>query len=360
MAFYGLSLSALVGFAAGPEIGVTGNFSRQHRYADLTPFSIAFFGDTQTLVNNTGGEVQLQEAVDWVVANAAAENIELVVALGDLVNDPNVGGDPPGDPNEWSRFSVAWKTFDTAGLPHVVVKGNHDNDFGFDANFGAAYLDALAWSDPNSVSVGHSHAYTPTLGGKRMLVLSLPWNADVSEKTALRDAVDDNPGLPVIMLSHAITNPLIGTHPGDYPIPCDFNSCRAWGEFITDPNMIDTDRIVLTASGHFFGGPGNGHFKGIYSWVDGAQNVRPHLLTGKMLDTQADYQDVSRDNRIYLVRFDPLSGTVQVVTVDPNDGSFTESEGEASLAPVRWSWVQYLGPNVTVKPPAAPAAWSSP
>lgn len=181
-----LASIALVGWSRG---GGTHNATPDY-------VTIAVFGDLQRMMDDyrTGGPTEegyaeLDAAVDWIVANRDREKIDLVLAVGDLINSgiglPPYGSelaecdDEQGAPwrvdydvvcpgvdcptglneatckataglfwagnpaegagscascqqveraqTEWEGFELIWDQFEAASIPALLVRGNHDN-----------------------------------------------------------------------------------------------------------------------------------------------------------------------------------------------------------------------------------------
>jgi 3',5'-cyclic AMP phosphodiesterase CpdA len=104
------------------------------------PQSIMIIPDTQKYVENfptnvvvtppfdsIGLQPIFDGQVDWIIANAAAENVQFVTHVGDLVE--NAVGDRVGttvSDAEWGRANATMAKFDAADLPYSVALGNHD------------------------------------------------------------------------------------------------------------------------------------------------------------------------------------------------------------------------------------------
>ena len=82
------------------------------------PFSIAVIPDSQYLVESLPSEWFAQ--INWIVNNATEYNIKAVIHVGDCVNVSN--------PSEWSTFMSGITNLRTAGIPILIVAGNHDVD----------------------------------------------------------------------------------------------------------------------------------------------------------------------------------------------------------------------------------------
>ncbi|MGF1453069.1 MAG: metallophosphoesterase [Opitutales bacterium] len=106
--------------------------------ASAEKFTIAVLPDTQHYSENFDNSVgQIFGAqTQWIVDNAVAENIKMVVHLGDVVeHGPNQ--------DEWILADMAMDKLDAAGIPYGVCLGNHDNHY--DQN--GEYSDPVQYPD---------------------------------------------------------------------------------------------------------------------------------------------------------------------------------------------------------------------
>ena len=130
--------------------------------------TVVIFGDTQTLVRHK--DAGLERMVDWVTQNRERENIDMVLHVGDIIEDgekltidPRWAEACPGSPDagahgacrescsaargcvqirkrcyscwqlkrdveaQWRFFNNRWRKLEQAGIPYAMVKGNHDN-----------------------------------------------------------------------------------------------------------------------------------------------------------------------------------------------------------------------------------------
>ncbi|MCC7494436.1 MAG: metallophosphoesterase [Fimbriimonadaceae bacterium] len=87
--------------------------------ANAEPFSIAVIPDAQQEVLRAD-DTRLRDRLQWLVAQRAALNLQVVLQVGDLLN-----WDTP-DHAQYERASAAFRVLDEAGLPYVTCLGNHD------------------------------------------------------------------------------------------------------------------------------------------------------------------------------------------------------------------------------------------
>ena len=63
----------------------------------------------------------LNSEMQWIVNNASTLNIQLVLGLGDIVNNG-------GSSTEWTTADAAYRKLDAARIPYFAPLGNHDYD----------------------------------------------------------------------------------------------------------------------------------------------------------------------------------------------------------------------------------------
>src|SRR5947209_4746228 len=84
-----------------------------------TDFSVIVLPDTQ---NYSQYYPQIFAAqTQWIAAQRDALNIQLVIGVGDIVNDGSSDA-------QWQNADAAVRTLDQAGIPYVMAIGNHDYD----------------------------------------------------------------------------------------------------------------------------------------------------------------------------------------------------------------------------------------
>src|SRR5690606_16394976 len=85
-------------------------------------FSIVLIPDTQRLAASSSWIAHFQAAANWIATNKEARNIELVLHLGDVVND--------GNTTQFDRAEMPMATIWDTGIPFGACIGNHDYDGG--------------------------------------------------------------------------------------------------------------------------------------------------------------------------------------------------------------------------------------
>lgn len=191
-------------------------------------YSFAVLGDIQYLtaydVDNNNTFTKL--LFDWIIDKKDTKNIQYVFGLGDSINTLSSWSEDGyntsvHNPAEWNIAGTQFARLTNAGIPYMVIRGNHDDESGFhtyicteayqnqiikDANgneVGGFYYDSTkAAKDGNSMS----NAYRKiTIGGTKYLMLGLDYN--IYQNQAVRDwansVISANPDYTVIASVHA-------------------------------------------------------------------------------------------------------------------------------------------------------------
>jgi hypothetical protein len=324
-------------------------------------FTIAIFGDTQKMVRAVEGPpfqfpaIERQRLrrfaamVDWVIDHRKAENIELVLHVGDAINAGIEGPETPRSAEEWRRFDSVWKRFDRV-VPYLIARGNHDDRGGFAQHYGKARLarldarfEALEYLGSSAAEDGH--ALRLELGGQPTLLLSVSCNPPPEELAFARAQLAANAGLPAILVTHILTagpgihlRSISGTNPW-----CSGNPPGAdlWQELV----VAHPGQILITASGHVVQPTLAQNASKTVEEVGGAQ----------VLDTYENFQAYSDNPGGYyltLVRVRPGPGTVEVETFSPvareGDPQFPRRlavEGRTYLPPTPFRFSRKLAPG---------------
>ncbi|WP_295785980.1 LamG-like jellyroll fold domain-containing protein [uncultured Microbacterium sp.] len=258
-------------------------------------------------------EVQNQ----WIVDNRAALNIPFALQLGDVV-------DQQGVPGEWDAADRAMKILENGRVPYSILPGNHDvadqsarsstgNASNYLARFGASRLAAQAGSTLlGTFQNGYSSAYRFTAEGRPWIVLSLGWNASDDTFAWAQGILDANPGVPVVLSSHAI----IG-------IAQDQVTAEGWwyGDLLWDKLIRKNDQIVVTLNGHFHG-----------STMRTLRNDAGHPV----YEILADYQMAADGGNgiMSLLEFDLTGNAISLSTVSPWVGKKSAASRTSTDAPV--------------------------
>lgn len=82
------------------------------------PFTIAILPDTQHYTKENPASTYFAQT-QWIIDHQSEENIRFVIHLGDITEDNTT--------YQWKIADNAHERLDRAGIPYIVVPGNHDN-----------------------------------------------------------------------------------------------------------------------------------------------------------------------------------------------------------------------------------------
>ncbi len=291
--------------------------------AAQSDFTVVLLPDTQYYSETYPAILRAQ--VQWIVNNTAAQNIQLVLGLGDVVQTPS-------NAYEWSNADDAYAALDAANIPYFVNIGNHDYDgikpgnrqaTAFNAHFGPTRYAGKTWYGGNYNNSNENFYGIVTLGGQNFLILSLEYVPRAAVMSWAASVISAYPSLPVIVIEHNFTF-------GDNTRAdlCDSNEptgTRAedqWMDvFRNYPNIF----LIL-----------NGHFTG-YSGVGRRSDLGVHgNIVHQML---SDYQEWNGRQSGYLriLHFRPSLNQISVVTYSPSSGGYLTSASHQFTLPYRAS-----------------------
>jgi len=257
----------------------------------------------------------------WIAAQQQARNIQLVIGLGDIVNDGNSDA-------QWQNADTAMRTIDQAGIPYAMAIGNHDYDnqapvartaTKFNQYFGPQRYAGYSWYGGATYPQGSNENFytTVTMGGRTFLVLVLEFVPRDAVLDWARQVMQANTDKEVLLVTHSYMY-------GDSTRvdQCDNNDLtrdndgeETWTKFASQyPN------ISLVVSGHITQPTGKR--------VDVGANGN---LVGQML---SNYQAAKNGGNGYLriLTFHPLTNTIDVQTYSPYDNTnLTDSGNQFTL-----------------------------
>lgn len=216
-------VALLLPMAALPAVAAT-NWQDESYWTDYqlknTPdYSFAVLGDIQYLTSTDvdNGHHYTRLLFDWIMDNKDTKNIQYVFGLGDTINTlsswPEDGYSTSiHNPAEWTLAAAQFARLSKAGIPYMVVRGNHDDEAGFNKYIctndyknqmsGFFYDDTKAAKDGNSMSNSFRKI---TIGEEKYLMLGLDYN--IYNNAAVRnwasDVIAANPDHKVIVSIHA-------------------------------------------------------------------------------------------------------------------------------------------------------------
>lgn len=283
-------------------------------------FSIVVLPDTQN-------EAQffpqvMNNQTTWVVNNAQARNIQMVLGVGDIVNDG-------ASDAQQQNANAAIRILDNAGIPYQLAIGNHDYDganpksrsvVGFNRWFGPARYAGKAFYKGNFPAGSNENFYGElTIGGKTYLFLMLEFRPRRASLNWAESILSANPGKEAIIVVHSFLR-TTGTREDvcdsqDMP-PGNANGQQMWTELREHANVI----MVL-----------NGHFTG------GTVAHRSDVGTSGNLVNQifADLQDFPNGGNGWLeiITFHPVSNSISVQTFSPFLNQFMTGAAQQFTVP---------------------------
>ncbi len=283
-------------------------------------FSIIVLPDTQN-------EAQffpqvLDSQTKWIADNSNALNIQMVLGVGDIVNDG-------ADNAQQQNADAAFRILDTAGVPYLLAIGNHDYDnanprgrsaIGFNHWFGPARYAGKPFYQASFSSGSNENFYGfLTVGGKPYLFLMLefrPRSAVLDWAESILQANSEKEAI-VVTHSYVMTNgkreDLCDTQ--DMPAG-NANGEQMWTRFRKHANVI----MVL-----------NGHYTG------GTVAHRADLGNSVNLVNQifADLQDFPNGGNgwLLIVTFHPVINTISVQTYSPFLNQFMTGAAQQFIVP---------------------------
>jgi predicted MPP superfamily phosphohydrolase len=257
----------------------------------------------------------LRSQIHWAVTNREKMNIRFVTQLGDLTDD--------NTDEEWTTVDQAFSELDEAGLPYLVVPGNHDYDHepwargqkaNSDYNAVFSYYRFLRkpwYGGHYGMTNTNSFAYFDG-GGVQFTVLGLEFGPGDDVLKWAKNVVKVHhykPTQQVILVTHAYMNSddtRLG--PGDEGMsPHKHNPTFNDGDQIWDKLVRGFDNIPVVLSGHVTTG-------------DGAGTLISNSDKGtRVTQMMSDYQTMEQGGHGYmrLLVFRPSAQRLDVYTYSP-------------------------------------------
>jgi len=304
-------------------------------------FSIIVLPDTQYYSESYPAILNSQ--AQWVVNNAAVLNIQLVLGVGDIVNNGSSS-------TEWVTADAAYKQFDAAHIPYFAAIGNHDyngnnpngrtsSTSNFNHYFGPPrYQNTANWSTPywqGSYPNGSNENFYGfvTINGQQYLILALEFYPRDAALSWAGQVIQKNPGAQTIIITHAYeyfdNTRISACNSFDaqyYGLGGDNDGDAMWTKLVRQYKNIS-----LVLSGHEVRGAGQD-----------ATGRRADMGTAGNLVTQilANYQNVSNGGNGYLriMKFHPSTDTIDVLTYSPYLNSYlTDSGNQFTISWHKWT-----------------------
>jgi hypothetical protein len=310
--------------------------------AQNSDFTVVVLPDTQYYSESYPAILNSQ--MQWIVNNAAALNIKLVLSVGDIVNNG-------GSSTQWTTADSAYKKLDAAHIPYFAPLGNHDYDANnpsgrtsatnnFNHYFGPSrYRNATYWSTPywqGSYPSGSNENFygSVTINGQQYLVLALEFYPRDASLSWAAQVVQNNPGAQVIIITHAYeyfdNTRVSACNSFDaqyYGLAADNDGDAMWAKLVRQYKNIS-----LVLSGHEVRGAGQ-DATGHRSDVGTNGNLVNQILS--------NYQNMTNGGNGYLriMKFHPSTDTIGVVTYSPYLNSYLTDSGNQFTIP----WHNWTG-----------------
>ena len=258
----------------------------------------------------------------WIAANSAAQNVQVVLEVGDSVNNSK-------DLAEWQNANHSISLLDQSGVPYAIAVGNHDYDTlpptnrpatYFNQYFGPSRYSGKPYYGSSNFPPGSNENFyeTFTWGGKPYLILVLEFVPRSSAVARAKSVLSANTDKEVIVVTHSYlyfdattvdqcdTADMVG----------DENGAMLWSDLISQyPNVS----VVL--SGHI-----TNKFTARRSDVGVNGNFVHQIF--------ANWQDWTNGGNGYLriMQFSPSTNAIQVKTYSPYLSSYlTDAANQFTL-----------------------------
>jgi hypothetical protein len=281
-------------------------------------YSFAVIGDIQKTTRKFPDK--LHYIYDWILNNKDSKNIQYAMSMGDLT-DANTAA-------EWDRATEQHDRLQEADLYQSIVRGNHDQVKGFDANITADKYGDDLYSTFNGM---RNTCRLVTISGVKYMVITLDLYPSDEEVAWAEDLIVNNPDYNVVLTTHAyfknvsgkgkieletsIRTDFVSNKLAEGQVAADLNS----GQEIFDKLVNKYSNIVLVLCGHndpYDDGPNHR----ITTREDGSQVV-------EMMTNFQDMED--RTNRSYgmlAMLYIKADGTVQLEFFSTINGMFYKDD----------------------------------
>ena len=245
-------------------------------------FSFVFLPDPQNYA--TSYPAIYTDQTQWVVDNAASQNIVFVTTVGDMVNTSSSA-------TEYTRADAAFDILDAAGVPYSVGPGNHDmyTPTLWPDYFGASRISGKSWyggayNDYNTYSLFSA-------SGNDFILINLQYSPSSTILDWADALLKANPNRRAIVEQHNILN-----------VDNSWNSQTSFTALKDNPNLF------LMICGHMHT-PSDG---AAYRAELGDDGHAIHIVQG-------DYQEFPNggDGYLRILRFSPADDTIYMTTYSP-------------------------------------------
>jgi Carboxypeptidase regulatory-like domain/Calcineurin-like phosphoesterase len=305
-------------------------------------FTVVVLPDTQYYSESYPAILNSQ--MQWIVNNAPGLNIQLVLGLGDIVNNG-------GSSTQWTTADAAYKKLDAAHIPYIAPLGNHDYDannpsgrtsatHNFNHYFGPSrYTNATYWSTSywrGSYPSGSNENFygSVTINGQQYLIVALEFYPRDSSLSWAAQVIANNPGAQAILVTHAYeyfdNTRVSACNSFDaqyYGLGADNDGDAMWTKLVRQYKNVS-----LVLSGHEVRGAGQ-DATGHRSDVGANGNLVNQILS--------NYQNMTNGGNGYMriMKFHPSSDTIDVLTYSPYLNSYLTDSGNQFTIP----WHNWTG-----------------
>lgn len=253
------------------------------------PFTLAWSGDTQTMIVLQRMTPGFDAMCDWLTANAQDRHIAAFLHTGDMV-------DGAESEEQWARFSAGARRV-AAVMPLAFAAGNHDYPY---PNAPTLWKEQFFVAElPEAARFRDGEAFYQTLdveGVKLLLVGVCYATADDPEVVAwTKAACDAFPDRKVILITHSYLS--------------------AEGKRTRHARLLEEGvaavcpNVRLVLSGH-----ARGVSRRAFSYDDDGDGIPDRTVHALMNDTQLDRE---RYGYLNLLTFDPVANTLSVDSYSP-------------------------------------------
>jgi len=274
-------------------------------------FTVATIPDTQNYTNSAPTNAYPGQQTQWILDNRVARNIAFVTHLGDVVSLSTQWGVSSRGEN----ISDAMALLDGV-IPYNVNQGNHDSDTSDAESDTPAYIcpctnwlalfDESRYTGITGSGIGGQHSgrtslwHTFTASGITWLIFSLEFEhfyAPNGTYAWAQGVIDANPGLPVIVTTHAYLQ-WGGRN-------------TTWGTALWDGLIKLNPEIVMVINGH--------HVEPIAGVTSEFHQVSLNNAGLPVVEILANYQQVENSGVGWLqvIEFDMYANLVNVQTYTP-------------------------------------------
>jgi hypothetical protein len=273
------------------------------------PFTIILIPDTQRYWT-TGNEEIAYNQTKWIVENKDKLNIQTVVHLGDIVDNPNVEG-------QWIRADRMMKILDNDRIPYIALVGNHDvrnpyssteRDYtNFQKYFPDSRIIANQTLQTEKITSNGANMYAYlTVGENEFLIVSMEYCPTLDVIEQVNEVIREHKDKRVILATHAflrsdgtwtsvtgggVCTKIQGTD--------DYSTVGIW-ELVVYPNP----NIFLVVSGH-----SSGESKRVDA------NIAGKPVQQIVIDHQS--RKNGGDGLLKLITFDPSEDKIYFETYSP-------------------------------------------